>query len=279
MNNKIVLEPFGGLANRMRVITSGLWLGKLTQKEVKLIWNIDAELNCPFEELFESIQNLEIINKKNIYRFLRTVKSESTIKKLIRKYGRLYFAQNYVIFEDEIVRAIRAGKLDILNFSKITKNMYFITCEGFAGNFDALNLFVPKPDIRSRIEEQSQRFNNKTHGIHIRRTDHDVAVRNSPTSLFTERIIADLKRDPDINYFLSTDDHEIEKQFKSQFGKKILTIEKEYSRNTPDGIKDALVDFYCLANTQKIYGSYWSSFSQLAARINSIKNEKLKITE
>ncbi len=277
MNNKIILEPFGGLANRMRVIASGLWLGRLTQKEVKMIWNIDTELNCPFEELFESIQDLEIINKKNSYRFFRTVKSESTFKKLIRKYARLYFAQNYIIFKDENVRDIQADKLELLNLSKTSKNMYFITCEGFTSNYDALNLLIPKLDIRSRIEEQSQNFNNKTHGIHIRRTDHEVAVRNSPTSLFTDRIIADQKREPDTNFFLSTDDPEIEKQIKAQFGKNIITIEKEYSRNTTDGIKDALVDFYCLANTQKIYGSYWSSFSKLASRINGIEIEILVI--
>jgi hypothetical protein len=42
-------------------------------------------------------------------------------------------------------------------------------------------------------------------------------------------------------------------------------------RNLQKGIQDAVVDMYCLAGCQKIIGSYFSSFSEVAAQINGIE--------
>ena len=41
----------------------------------------------------------------------------------------------------------------------------------------------------------------------------------------------------------------------------------ELRRNTLDGMQAAVIDLFCLANTNRIYGSYWSSFSEIAAQI------------
>ena len=40
----ITLEPLGGLANRMRVIASGLWLMKESNQELEVIWNLNEEV-------------------------------------------------------------------------------------------------------------------------------------------------------------------------------------------------------------------------------------------
>ena len=279
MSKDIILEPFGGLANRMRVIASGLWLGDKLHKNIKLIWNLSPELNCPFESLFEPINNIEIVNKKFRYRYFRSVEYNNSIRQISRMTTKAILTSNYNVFEDNNVKRIQAGEIDIIKIGNAFKKLYFITCEEFGNNFEKFKLFIPKPEIQKRINEYSDQFNGKTIGVHIRSTDHAIAMEQSPTILFANRILNDLEQDPAANFFLSTDDPEIEFQLKTRFSHKIITIEKEYSRNSHDGIKDALVDFYCLANTQKIYGSYWSSFSDMAARINGINVEKLRIDE
>ena len=55
------------------------------------------------------------------------------------------------------------------------------------------------------------------------------------------------------------------------FEGKIIVYKKEMNRDTPNGIRDAVVDLYCLSKTKYIYGSYWSSFSDIAARIGEIR--------
>jgi hypothetical protein len=51
---------------------------------------------------------------------------------------------------------------------------------------------------------------------------------------------------------------------------------KELNRNSQQGITDAVVDMFCLSKTKYIYGSYWSSFSDIASVIGDdkiIKND------
>jgi hypothetical protein len=49
----IILEPLGGLANRMRVIASGLAVVRESNHKLEVIWNLNKELNCNFDLLFK----------------------------------------------------------------------------------------------------------------------------------------------------------------------------------------------------------------------------------
>ncbi len=80
----------------------------------------------------------------------------------------------------------------------------------------------------------------------------------------------ELMADPEINFYLATDDLKVETLLINKFPGKIITYKKDYSRATVKGIQDAMVDLYSLANTCKIYGSYFSSFSDMASRIGNI---------
>jgi len=276
-NNKdIILEVYGGLGNRMRVIASGIWLAKQSNKSILLIWDENKDLNCPFEELFDSIPNLKCISKKKVYFLFRSALKKPFWKRLIISCINVLLSSKFIIIEDADVKMIQHNEIDILALSKSVKTLYFRTCEEFGNNYNEYKHFIPKSDIQLKINEQCCQFNSNTIGVHIRRTDHEIAIRSSPTELFIQRIKEDLEMDPDINYFLSTDDAATEVQLKLLFGDKIMFTHKEYSRNNPRGIKDALIDMYCLANTSKIYGSYWSSFSDIASRINNIPLEILQ---
>lgn len=51
--NLLVIIPMGGLANRMRAITSGITLAKAAKFKSKIIWPINKELYSPYEKLFD----------------------------------------------------------------------------------------------------------------------------------------------------------------------------------------------------------------------------------
>jgi len=274
--NFIIIEPHGGLANRMRVIASGLWLAGILNKKIKLIWNLDNGLNCSFTELFENIENIECIEKNITYKFIRSVENKPNYLKWIILILNILSARKYILFEDSLVKRIRKGEQDIIALASKNKTLYFRTCEEFGSNTDALRLLIPTKEIQRKINTICKQFNHKTIGIHIRRTDHILAKEMSPTELFIKRIYDDLNADPHINYFLASDDKQTVNLFKEHFGDKIVTLDKEYSRNTIQGVKDALTDMFCLANTTEIYGSYWSSFSYISARIAGIKCETLR---
>ena len=82
---------------------------------------------------------------------------------------------------------------------------------------------------------------------------------------------------PEMIFFVSTDNESYQNILVNKFGiQRIIFHEKEFSRNKTEGIKDAVIDLFCLSKTSKIYGSYFSSFSYVAARIGNIPNEVLK---
>jgi len=85
-----------------------------------------------------------------------------------------------------------------------------------------------------------------------------------------------LSKDKDTTFYLATDDKEVEIILMELFPNKILTYEKEFSKTNVQGIQDAMVDLYSLSATYKIYGSYFSSFSDIAARIGNIPLEIIR---
>jgi hypothetical protein len=86
----------------------------------------------------------------------------------------------------------------------------------------------------------------------------------------------DLSQDSEVDFFLATDDIETEKMLENLFPGKIITIKKELARGSKIGMVGAIVDLYCLAKCSRIYGSYYSSFSDIASRIGSIPLKILK---
>ena len=56
----IIIQPSGGLCNRMRVINSGWKLARERHDQLKVLWNCNAELNCPFESLFQPVKEFKI---------------------------------------------------------------------------------------------------------------------------------------------------------------------------------------------------------------------------
>ena len=52
---KIIIQPLGGLCNRMRVIVGAAELAKHLHRQLVVIWTQDATLNARFSDLFEPI--------------------------------------------------------------------------------------------------------------------------------------------------------------------------------------------------------------------------------
>lgn len=103
-------------------------------------------------------------------------------------------------------------------------------------------------------------------GIHIRRTDHNVAIKGSKTEDFIKRIDSIVEMDEEAKFFLATDDKREEAALIDRYGSKIITMgDKTWGRNSDDGMKSAIIDVLCLSQCKYILGSYTSVFSYFAA--------------
>lgn len=251
----LIIQPSGGLCNRMRVINSAYILAKKRGDRLIVLWKNCQELNCPFEELFESPADIKIIN----------FRSNFNLKKLF-----LQFTAGQRINNAQIESNKTDGVLHEDFYKSLKAKVYLFTWEHFYPSRD-YRLFVPVGKIQQRILDITKDFGSHAVGVHIRRTDHTWAIHNSSSSDFSNAIAEELKLHPDAVFFIATDDAREEAALRKQFPDKILSApNKTLSRNSVDGIQDALIDLMCLASTTKIFGSYYSSFTDIAADLKGI---------
>ena len=161
---------------------------------------------------------------------------------------------------------ILANKTDgVLNddfYRGLKKRVYIFTWEHFNPSHD-YSLYVPTAALQKRIDSFTKDFAPRCVGVHIRRTDNAVSMGKSTTEQFIH---------PESRFFLATDDQGEEDLLRREFPEKILSNQsRTIDRNSVEGMHDALLDLYCLAATDKLIGSYWSSFTDIAADMRGIE--------
>lgn len=270
---KVIINPIGGLANRMRAIASGISLCKELSITPEIIWPLNNDLNCRFEKLFTIkehlfyVRNINKISdlifydeprKKNLFLspLFRKIKNPSlyiTDKEISRQYS----DTNKSILED--IRSaggciiLRSG----LEFYDFEHSLY-------------KDVFRPRPEIQDISDCILEGIDtNKLIGLHVRRTDNIVSIKKSPIELFKEAIKSEIDIDNGMMFYLATDSEEVKQELKKEFGERIITFPNEATRKTQSGIIEAYAEMINLSRCIKIYGSYWSSFSEAASMIDN----------
>jgi hypothetical protein len=157
-------------------------------------------------------------------------------------------------------------------FSNKKENSFIESCFRINPVKNNLQIFNPTENLEKQINAVTSQFKN-TIGLHIRRTDHFISIEKSKTSNFISIIDEVLKENNKVTFFIASDDHATKMQLLSKYSKNIITNEvMSYDRNKSSSIENALIDLYCLSKTDKVFGSYHSTFSQTAAIIGNIDN-------
>ncbi|MCR4691786.1 MAG: hypothetical protein K5739_10610 [Lachnospiraceae bacterium] len=250
----LIIQPIGGLCNRMRAINSALVLAEMRGDHLHVLWNVNHELGCPFEHLFSQTNRFTL---NNIY----------------SKYdlGKLYYQLTCRRIGNEQIRSNRDSSGLVPEFtSTLPRRLYIATEEHFFPSHD-YTAFAANYDIRKKVNDLKAGFGSRCVGVHIRRTDNKPSIDGSSTDAFVDQIRKELAQDPETVFYLATDDLGEEENLRKLFPGKIISNEnRDLSRETVTGIQDALVDLLALSETSKIIGSYYSSFTDIAADMHSI---------
>lgn len=262
----ITLKTYGGLANRMRVIDSTYQVARVKHDSVKVIWEMSHELNCSFFRLFNPLHEFEL---KEFYTPRLLKKANNGLKNILRKVNiNLPLGYDKYILDKDI--EIAKENKNVPELFNQTGSIYLNTVHQFYTNKDSFSYLKPIQELEDKIQKIKSQFSVNTIGIHIRRADNALSIQHSPIEDFISEMNSLIEKEPQTKFFLATDSISEEKELKKIFPNRIITLEKELSRNSEKGIQDALIDLYCLSNTKKIIGSYYSSFSEVAAQINRI---------
>lgn len=94
--------------------------------------------------------------------------------------------------------------------------------------------------------------------------------------MFFTAIDKEIDLNADVSIYLATDDESVKQKLQKRYGKRLIYVKDKADRSSISGIQGGIVDMYTLARTQKILGSFHSSFSELAAQLGDIPLEIIK---
>lgn len=259
---EITLVPIAGLCNRMNAITSGLqYLKNNPNCKMEILWWKSHDCRVWFSDLFEDIT-------PNVKRMHSLIKDRpSTLRNLyIPGYFRKFFYDFAMtpIYNAQDFDKLTEGKKKIYVACHNNWNQYLIK-ESLA------DIFRPTQELRNRISDITKDWNKEdVIGLHIRRTDNAIAIEKSPISRFYTLMDSEIDNNCKVRFYLATDDEKIKQDMKKKYGERIITLNLSLRRNTTQGMKDAVVDLFCLGSTSKIIGSHHSTYSIIASQLYNI---------
>ena len=261
----IYVLPRSGLGNRMRVIDSAVALGADLRRRVEIYWVPDDGLACPFSKLFEPFGQDFVTVRDCRRRPVRFMYLQPHVYALMRH---LDISPNRFAAHD-------ARRLRIYPFKAEQRKLFIASHSKFYHKQTDYTWFTPIEVLRDRIAQKTASFDTYTIGIHIRRTDHSIAIEKSPDALFLREMHQIVGAEPRTRFYLATDSEHVKRAMASTFGARLMTSPYAASRNTVEGMQEALVELYTLAATSRIIGSFGSSYSTIASQIGQIELTRL----
>jgi len=276
-----ILQPQGGLANRMRVISVCYEMCRVHNIPFRVEWKANDELGALWSDIFEEQQLFPLEDQRGWYK--RSYRYKRWYKRIPDQlWAKVNNCRVITIKESDELTGEHTD--EILNGlwnewirTIMSGTSIYITTGNWLGTVRNLSMFVPNAKIMAKVDDCAKSFSKNTYGIHVRRTDNVNAIASSPLSLFEQKIADILKTEPEARFYLATDDQETIDHLQGKFGREVIIVrEKDFSRGTVSGIQDAMVDMWILSRTKKIYGSFFSSFSEMASWIGGIELEVLR---
>jgi hypothetical protein len=223
--NIVHIQPIHGLSNRIRVILG--FLKSKSGSKLKVYWINDYTCNGNFTDIFEPIDNVEIIeNPKNLPKMDYYGLEEYPV--ILERHNILYSLQEHK---------------DIYKKLKLKKNLN-----------DIVNNFIKVNNLENGIS------------LHIRRTDHiELATMNKKFSEDEEFHDFINKFPKDTPIFLATDNKESQEKFMDRYKGRIFIYKKIEDNNNhrKTSLEDAAIDAFIASRIKNFKGSGYSSYSEL----------------
>ncbi len=266
----IILE--GGLGNRMRVAAAALATARRTALPLRVLWLNQWGMPCRFDSLFLTPHLTgEAFQLRDAHGWERVVYARARAANLWLPRLAQHLLHRRIITSPQIYYLQRDG-FDFDSWFRKGKGL-LMAYRDFApyDPSDLQALFQPQPRVKQLANKLCERFTPHTIGCHIRRTDNQQSIDESPLQLFMDAIDRELEQHEDTRVFLATDDEPTKNQLIQRYGAdRLLTPTNAATRSTSDGICHALSEMLALSATCRVYGSAGSTFSQIATQLGNI---------
>lgn len=284
MRPRLTFVPTGGLGNRIRALDAAIRLTASCDASIRVLWFRDWQCPCSFQKLFSFVRFTEdelpfphdfhCIEAAG-WRYFGYERPRK--ENLYLPFGFQLFRFDRRMYENEVPRRMEKA-FDFAGWLRQGREVYLGSYDAFMGECPGRMLpwFVPSAKVEAEIAPLAAEFSGRMIGLHIRRTDNLRSIDVSPTDLFIRRMERLLAEDPSTRFFLATDSVAEREMLMSAFGRDRFVV-PDYApgRASVVDIRRALAEMYLLSRCDFVIGSFWSSFSKVAASLGGKSFELL----
>ncbi len=265
----IISYNIGGLANRMKAISSGYRLSEYKNRDMKIKWDILDNyekhthiLNCPFNRLFKNDNIIhDGTNINNIKCEIYTSHCLAILESDNIPYNFNNFNSNC---NKQFTKSDKHNRNIDFMYNKIPKEIKMEYIEYF-------KKLRPIETIQNNIDIFSKKFTTNTISLHIRSWNRN-GEGGRRSGLYNLNKYLDVMDMYDETYifYLSTDSQEVKDilLMNEKYKDRILVYPRktnlDKSRDYPDGVIDDLTELYLLSKNKIIIGSHFSTFTEVA---------------
>lgn len=264
---QVTIVPQGGLCNRLRVVLSALMLSR-PDVRLRVEWACNAECRAHFADLFMNPPLAPLLIAERRWWNIPQSRRNLHLPALWRR----------ACYDLQLVNFKGTGDESLSRLIDTYNNIYVST--GYVLHPYSAHLarcLHPTVALQQRIDNICRAFGNRVVGVHVRRTDSLRSITESTDAAFLAAMQQEVKADADVRFFLATDSLSVRTHLENAFPGRIMTQPiRSVRRDTLEGMQDAVVDLFCLSRTRKLLGSYWSSFSDMAAELSGIPLQVVK---
>lgn len=263
-----VISVQHGLGNRMRAYASARVLSDMKGGDFKLHWIPDHHCEAKFSDLFANdedlIEELPDISNFPKWVYYNLVDLEQTDNWddpidldcseniLIKSQRRLNFSIDCTEEENEVLRMLRPSIRVERKISEINDVRNFVGVHiRMEGGADTSAATYDNPDQWDKAGKKAM--------FHWRSKSH--------WTCFVAEMRRLVEKEPDLNFFVASDQDFVIEKLKEEFGTRIHSIERMYFDRSSDQIIEGLADIFLLSRCRSILASNWSSFSEIAVRM------------
>ncbi len=264
----------------MRSTAAAVALARAARRRLRVVWYVDRELGAGFDELFAPLSRVGDVDVR-IRNGRRGGLSEKLLAHELHPGTRGRAALEWIRrrrFDLRLSEAeVRVGGVHgdgLRERVREARSVMLRSYEKFYPVDDgALDIFEPVPELRAAIDRVAAVFDANTIGVHVRRGDNLRSIERSPVAAFIAAMRAEVELRPATRFFVASDSPEVVDRLGGEFPDRVLSRPRDVARDRVAGVRDAVVDLYCLSRTARVLGSYWSSFSHTAAEIGRIAEQ------
>lgn len=265
---KLYIDAQHGLGNRLRAIASAAAIAQKSNRELVIVWEADHHCECEFSDLYEGyagkVVNQSLLNSNHDFEVFNYMEIEAGAEKdkfiNVHSDKDLYLRSAYTFNSDLTDWESENAFLKQL---RPTREIQQLIAQVDVENCLAAHVRMEAGQgLDHNTYDSVDNWTQEGHDeLHFWR-------EKSHYSAFIKRIDQLVSENPELKLFVATDMQETYDIFENYYGDRLRYLKRSVYDRSKEQIKYALADAILLSKCNRLLGSTWSSFSELAMRLS-----------